>query len=74
LASLNKEFSLISKSPEASILRKGLKIGGMGLNNTFARLHLFFKGDFTWEIVRNKKEETEIRLNAPLITGNQGEV
>ena len=28
----------------------GLAIGGLGLLNTYTRLHLFFKGDFVWKL------------------------
>jgi len=51
---------------DAGEWREGLSIGGLGLRNTYGRLHLFFGGKVTWSMENRPEGGARVRISAPL--------
>jgi len=45
---------------------EGLSLGGLGLRNTYGRLHLFFAGDVTWTMENRPEGGALVRIDAPI--------
>lgn len=50
----------------------GLAIGGLGLLNTYVRLHLFFKGEFDWHIGNRPEGGARVVIGAPATSSVRG--
>jgi two-component system, sensor histidine kinase YesM len=67
LARLWQQMDSIRQDSERSILKHGLKVGGLGLINTYARLYLFYQGDIDWEIQNIQPHGVRVIIGAPLL-------
>lgn len=70
---LQEQIESISKDPDRSVLKQGLKLGGMGLISTYARLYLFFQGDVDWKIENLQPHGVRVVLGGPIIRHNREE-
>ncbi len=49
---------------------RGFEIGGLGILNTYTRMHLFYRGNFRWYMENNDGGGATVTLEAPLWRGN----
>lgn len=63
---LMEQMRKIAEEPQEDHLDEGFKIGGMGLVNTFLRLHLFFKGQVTFEILNGQSGGSSVSFIMPI--------
>jgi len=66
LEKLNKNLRTLRDDPRNSVLEWGLKIGGLGLINLYARLYLFYDGDVDWGIENRAEGGVRVTLGGPL--------
>ncbi|MBN2860371.1 MAG: histidine kinase [Sphaerochaetaceae bacterium] len=66
LKTLEQRVEQIDSSPERSVLIEGLSLGGTGLINTYARLHLFYGEALIWDVGNNREGGARITLGGPL--------
>ena len=48
---------------------RGLSVGGLGLRNTYGRLHLFYQGNVSWTLENQSEGGARVTLSAPLTPG-----
>lgn len=72
---LNRERSAlddVARRLETGVGGEGLSFGGLGLRNTFGRLHLFFQGKVAWSMENAAEGGAVVRISAPLRLGREG--
>jgi len=66
LKTLRERVEQIDSSPERSVLIEGLSLGGTGLINTYARLHLFYGEALIWDVANEHDGGARITFGGPL--------
>lgn len=66
LEELHRNLETLRDDPRNSVLEWGLKIGGLGLINLYARLYLFYDGDVDWSIENRTDGGVRVTLGGPL--------
>jgi two-component system sensor histidine kinase YesM len=69
LAELRSRFSALDdelRGGSPASAGSGMEIGGLGLINTYTRLHLFYRGDFLWELDNPATGGARVVLGAAL--------
>ncbi|HUX19780.1 MAG TPA: histidine kinase, partial [Spirochaetia bacterium] len=69
LAEVNAKIRRFAVKPGYREDDSGLAIGGLGLLNTFIRLHLFFRGDFVWRLENSEGGGAHVIIGGVLPSG-----
>lgn len=62
-----------SRRLDGGLWNEGLNLGGLGLRNTYGRLHLFFSGRVGWEMANRPEGGALVRISAPILAPSRGE-
>ena len=66
LAELQERIAALDAELRGGAGGSGLEIGGLGLINTYARLHLFYRGDFVWKLENPPSGGARVVIGAAL--------
>ena len=70
LAELEKQTAALAETArrlDEGAWGEGLSIGGLGLRNTYGRLHLFFSGRVEWTMENRPEGGARVRMAAPVL-------
>jgi two-component system, sensor histidine kinase YesM len=73
LDSLGEDIRLLKERLAAGQEDEGFEIGGLGLLNTYTRLHLYYDGEVIWQLENSPGGGATVTIGAPLTDGAAGE-